>query len=96
MIPQETGGIIQRLVINTNDNTFKIDINSIGGQPVGLISVYKAPNDPFSRTEYITTIYERFSINMQDIEYALTKEGNSSITKINTILTLIELYTKYL
>lgn len=96
LIPKETGGIVQRLVINTGDNTLKIDINSIGGQPTGLISVYKAPNDPFSRTEYVTTAYERFAINMQDIEYALVKESNFSTNEISMILTLIELYTKYL
>lgn len=96
LIPKETGGIVQRLVINTDNNTFKIDINSIGGQPAGLISVYKASNDPFSRTEYVTTAYERFAINMQDIEYALAKESNFSTNEINTILALIDLYTKYL
>jgi hypothetical protein len=96
LIPKETGGIVQRLVINTDNNTFKIDINSIGGQPAGLISVYKAPNDPFSRTEYVTTAYERFAINMQDIEYALAKESNFSTNEISTILALIDLYTKYL
>lgn len=96
LIPKETEGIVQRLVINTDNNTFKIDINSIGGQPAGLISVYKAPNDPFSRTEYVTTAYERFAINMQDIEYTLAKESNFLATEKDTILALIDLYTKYL
>ena len=96
LIPKETEGIVQRLVINTDNNTFKIDINSIGGQPAGLISVYKAPNDPFSRTEYVTTAYERFAINMQDIEYALAKESDFLATEKDTILALINLYTKYL
>lgn len=40
MIPKETEGIVQRLVINTDNNTFKIDINSASKSG----SIFKSDN----------------------------------------------------
>lgn len=100
LIPTQTGGIIQRLVIDTDENNFKIDINSISGQVMGLINIYQIPKDKAVKPEdikpiYITIMYERHTVDIEEIEYKLKDEGYN-YSEIDSILKLIELYLEYL
>lgn len=95
VIPKQTGCILQRLIINTNDSSYKIDIQSVDGQYYGLITIYGKLKDEDAIANIVTITYNRCSSNLNKIEYEIVDKGLSQETA-DVMMPVLKLYLKYL
>lgn len=95
IIPKQTGGIIQQVVIENDEHIVRIDINSIDGQFVGVITIREILKNSISAPRIIDLIYKRNSVNIDKFKYELKSNGYTT-DETNKILTLLRLYTYYL
>lgn len=95
LIPKQISGIIQKLIIHTNDNIFTIDITSINSNNLGIINIHKKHKSEFYVTETIDLLYERYSNNSDLLKHEL-KKNKYEPELIKKILTLLKVYRPYI
>lgn len=95
VIPKQTGCILQKLVVDSDEYTVKIDINGVDDQHYTLITIRVALKEKENDINNITNIvYDYLCSNMNEIEYAIIKKGFSKETA-DAIMPLLKLYLKY-
>ena len=95
VIPKQTGCILQKLVVDSDEYTVKIDINGVDDQHYTLITIRVALKEKENAINNITNIvYDYLCSNMNEIEYAIIKKGFSKETA-DAIMPLLKLYLKY-
>lgn len=75
IIPKQTGGITQQIVIENDEHIVRIDINSIDGQFVGVITIREILKNSISAPRIIDLIYKRNSVNIDKFRYELKSNG---------------------
>ena len=95
LIPQQISGIVQKLIIHTDNNIFTVDITSINSNNLGIINIHKKHKSEFYVTETIDLLYERYSNDNDLLKHELEKNKYAS-ELIKKILTILKLYRPYL
>ena len=96
VIPKQTGCILQKLVVDSDEYTVNIDINGVDDQHYTLITIRVTLKEKENAINNLTNIvYDYFCSNMNEIEYAIIDEGFSQETA-DAIMPLLKLYLKYL
>lgn len=95
IIPKQTGGITQQVVIENDEHIVRIDINSIDDQFVGVITIREILKNSISAPRIIDLIYKRNSVNIDKFRYEI-KSNDYTTDETNKMLTLLRLYTYYL
>lgn len=96
LIPKETSGIVQKLIIHTDNNMFTVDISGINSQSFGVINIRKDIKHGICVPESITLLYDRYSKDTDIlIKHELEKQ-KYKLELIEKILVLIKLYRPYM
>ena len=95
LIPKEISGIVQKLIIHTDNNIFTVDVTSINANNLGIINIHKKHKKEFYVIETIDLLYERYTKDTDAIKHELEKQGYKPEI-IKKILTLLKLYRPYM
>ena len=94
-LPKNTLDNITVTNIENDEHIVRIDINSIDGQFVGVITIREILKNSISAPRIIDLIYKRNSVNIDKFRYELKSNGYTA-DETDNILTLLRLYTYYL
>lgn len=96
LIPKEISGIVQKLIMHTENRIFTVDISGINSQNFGVINIRKDIKHSLCVPESITLLYDRYSKDTDVlIKHELEKQ-KYKLELIEKILVLIKLYRPYM